>query len=146
MKEKVLVSACLLGVNCKYNGENNENAKVLKYVENKEVIPVCPEIMGGLSTPRDPSERVGEKVLSNKGKDVTENYQRGATETVNLAKKLNVKKAILKARSPSCGNKEIYDGTFSKTKTKRDGVTAEMLKKNGIIVLTEEDLEIERKK
>ena len=113
MKEKVLVSACLLGVNCKYDGHNNENDKVLKYLEDKEIIPICPEIMGGLSTPRDPSERVGKKVYSNKGLDVTDKFTRGAEETLRLARKLNVHKAILKARSPSCGYQKIYDGTFN---------------------------------
>lgn len=143
MKEKIIVSACLLGVNCKYNGENNENKAVFTYIKDKEIIPVCPEIMGGLPTPRDPAERIGDQVFNNKGKDVTTNYEKGALETLKLAKKLNVKKAILKARSPSCGNQEIYDGTFSKTKIKKDGVTTELLKKNGITVLTEEDIEEE---
>lgn len=140
MKEKVLVSACLLGVNCKYEGGNNENNQVLKYLEDKEVIPICPEIMGGLPTPRDPSERVGNKVFSNKGIDVTENFKRGAEETLKLAKKLNVTKAILKARSPSCGYQKIYDGTFKHQQIDGYGITAELLKDNNFTILTEEEI------
>ncbi len=140
MREKVLVSACLLGVNCKYDGHNNENDKVLKYLEDKEIIPICPEIMGGLSTPRDPSERVGKKVYSNKGLDVTDKFTRGAEETLRLARKLNVHKAILKARSPSCGYQKIYDGTFNHQIIDGHGITAELLKKNGFEILTEEDI------
>lgn len=140
MKEKILVSACLLGVNCKYNGGNNENEKVLAYIKDKEVIPICPEVWGGLSTPRTPSEILKDKVFTEDGKDVTENFKRGAEETVNLAKKLGVKKALLKAKSPSCGNGKIYDGTFSHTLIEEDGVTARLLKKENFEIITEEDL------
>ena len=112
MKEKILVSACLLGTNCKYNGNNNLNEKVLEYIKDKEVIPVCPEIMGGLSTPRPPSEIIGNKVFNNQNQDVTKEYEKGAEETLKLAKLFNVKKALLKAKSPSCGKDKIYDGTF----------------------------------
>lgn len=140
MKEKVLVSACLLGVNCKYDGQNNENNKVLKYLQDKEIIPICPEIMGGLSTPRNPSERVENKVLTNKGADVTKNFLKGAEETLKLAKKLNVHKAILKARSPSCGYQKIYNGTFKHQIIEGNGVTAELLKNNGFEILTEENI------
>ena len=139
-KEKILVSACLLGINCKYDGNNNMNEKVLDYLKDKEVIPVCPEIYGGLTTPRTPSEIVGDKVIT-KGKiDVTIEYLKGAEETLKLAKLFNVKKALLKAKSPSCGNKEIYDGTFTGNKIIGMGITAKLLKENGIEILNENEI------
>ena len=135
-KEKILISACLIGLNCKYNGGNNENSKLVELMKEKDLIPICPEQLGGLKTPRASAERTQEKVLTKEGIDVTKEYQKGAEEVLNLAKKLNIKKAILKSRSPSCGIDEIYDGTFSHTLIKRDGVTAELLKKNGIEVIS----------
>ena len=140
MKEKILISACLLGVNCKYDGTNNDNDKVNEYIKDKELIIICPEIMGGLTTPREPSEILNEKVISKSGKDVTQNFKRGANETLMLAKKFNVKKALLKSKSPSCGCGLIYDGTFNGKLIKGDGITTELLKKHGIEVLTEKDL------
>ena len=137
--EKILVSACLLGVNCKYNGGNNYNEKVMEYLKDKEIIPICPEIMGGLPTPRIASEIIGDRVVNKEGQDVTSNYQKGAKETLELAKKLGVKKALLKAKSPSCGYGNIYDGTFSDTLIEGNGITAELLKKNGFEILTEKD-------
>lgn len=141
MKEKILVSACLLGIDCKYSGGNNYNEKVLEYIKDYEVIPVCPEIMGGLSTPRPPSERVGNKVINNQNIDVTKEYIKGANETLKLAKLFDVKKALLKAKSPSCGKGKIYDGTFSGTLIEGNGVTVDLLQSNGIEVITEQDLE-----
>lgn len=141
MKEKILVSACLLGVNCKYNGSNNENASVFAYLRDKEIIPICPEIMGGLATPRNPSERLNDKVISNANVDVTKNFQRGALETLKLAQKLGCTKAILKSKSPSCGSGTIYDGTFQGKLIEGDGLTAELLKKHNITILTEKDIE-----
>lgn len=138
--EKILVSACLLGNNCKYDGTNNKNERVLEYIKDKEVIPICPEIYGGLSTPRVPAERVGEKVMTQDGHDVTKEFLKGAEETLYISKLLNIKKALLKAKSPSCGNGIIYDGTFSHKKINGYGVTAELLRKNGIEVITEENL------
>lgn len=138
--EKILVSACLLGINCKYDGENNKNNKVLEYLKDKEVIPICPEIMGGLPTPRVPSEIKDNKVITKENNDVTYNFVKGAEEVLYLAKLLNVKKALLKAKSPSCGVGEIYDGTFTHTKIKGDGITTRLLKENNIEVLTELDL------
>lgn len=135
--EYILVSACLLGINCKYNGKNNYHQELLDYLKDKSVIPICPEIYGGLKTPRDPSEIKGDKVITKEGQDVTENFQRGAEETLKLAKEFNVKKAILKSKSPSCGYGEIYDGTFSDQLIKGNGITAELLKQNGIEILTE---------
>lgn len=139
-KEKILVSACLLGLNCKYDGENNRNEKVLEYIKDKEVIPVCPEIFGGLQTPRIPSEIVGDKVLNREKIDVTKEYQKGAEETLYLAKLFNVKKALLKESSPSCGSNTIYDGTFTGNKINGIGITAKLLKENGIEVISENEV------
>ena len=135
-KEKILISACLIGLNCKYDGGNNENSKLVELMKEKDLVPICPEQLGGLKTPRVSAERKQEKVITKEGVDVTKEYQKGAEEVLNLAKKLNIKKAILKSRSPSCGIDEIYDGTFSHTLIKRDGVAAELLKKNGIEVIS----------
>ena len=140
MKEKILVSACLLGVDCKYSGGNNYNEKVLEYIKDKEVIPVCPEILGGLSTPRPPSERIDSKVINNQSIDVTKEYTKGAEQALLLTKLFNVKKALLKAKSPSCGKGKIYDGTFSGVLIEGNGVTTELLELNGITVITEQDL------
>lgn len=139
IKEKILVSACLAGVNCKYDGGNNQNEKIVDLIRNNDVILVCPEQLGGLKTPRIAAERLKDKVITKEGNDVTKEYQKGAEEVLILAKKFNVKKAILKSRSPSCGINEIYDGTFSHTLTTADGVTAELLKKNGIEVISSDD-------
>lgn len=138
--EKVLVSACLLGINCKYDGGNNKNEKVLKYLEDKEVIPICPEIMGGLPTPRTPAEQKDGKVYNKDEMDVTKEFLKGADEVIYLAKLFDVRKAILKARSPSCGVGKIYDGTFSHSLVDGNGETAKKLINIGIEVLTEEDL------
>lgn len=140
MKEKILVSACLLGLNCKYNGGNNEKEKVLKYLEDKEIIPVCPEIFGGLTTPRAASEIRGDKVVNILGEDVTANFQRGAEETLKLAKKFGIKKALLKTKSPSCGKDKIYDGTFTNTLIAGEGITAKLLNENNIEIISENDL------
>ena len=136
----ILVSSCLLGCNCKYNGKNNLNEECLELLKKGEALLVCPEQLGGLQTPRNPSEiRIIDgrtKVFMNDGTDVTENYKRGAEEVLNLAKKLNIKKAILKRKSPSCGCGEIYDGTFTNTLTNGNGITASLLLENGIEVET----------
>lgn len=136
MKEYVLISACLLGVNCKYNGENNYQEEVEKIIKEYNVIPICPEIYGGLSTPRIPSEIKDNKVINKNNEDVTKYFVKGATETLKLAKMLNVKKAYLKAKSPSCGAGKIYDGTFTNTLTEGYGITAKLLKENGIEIIT----------
>ena len=138
-KERILVSACLLGINCKYDGNNNKNEKLIEYLKDKEIIPICPEQLGGLKTPRVPSEIVGDKVLTKDRQDVTKEYQKGAEESLYIAKLLGVKKAILKSKSPSCGNKKIYDGTFSKKAITGSGITAKLLKENGIEVFNEKD-------
>ena len=139
-----LVSACLVGINCKYNGGNNYNEKILKLVKEGKAIPVCPEQLGGLSTPRVPSEiRTinGKKIVVNKdGIDVTENFIKGAEEVLLLTKKLNIKKAILKSKSPSCGKGKIYNGNFESKLVDGNGILADLLIKNGIEVITEHDI------
>ena len=141
-KQPILVSACLLGVCCRYDGESKPNADVIKLREKYILIPICPEVDGGLPTPRTPSERVGDKVLMRDGKDVTANYKNGAEEALRKAKEYSCTCAVLKARSPSCGSGKIYDGIFSGNLTDRDGVCAELLKKNGITVFTEEEIHL----
>ena len=149
----IIVSACLLGENCKYSGGNNKSENVIKYLEDKEYILVCPEQLGGLSTPRNPSEIITygnkdgndvlsgcTKVLSNKGIDVTKNFIQGAEETLKIAKEHTAKTAILKAGSPSCGYKKIYDGTFLGNKIQGMGVTAAILNKENIALLDEDDI------
>lgn len=136
-----IVSACLLGENCKYNGENNYNEDVIKFLEGKDYVSICPEVLGGLSTPRTPAEIVEDKVISKKGEDFTQMFIKGAEETLNIAKEKDAKTAILKSRSPSCGYGQIYDGSFSKKIISGNGITAELLEKNQIEILTEEDLQ-----
>ncbi|WP_415714308.1 DUF523 domain-containing protein [Maridesulfovibrio sp.] len=108
-----IVSGCLAGLCCRYDGGDNADERVMKLVAEGRAIPVCPEQLGGLATPRPPCEIVNGKILSNEGNDVTEKFTRGAEEALKLAKLVGSKKAILKARSPSCGIGRIYDGTFS---------------------------------
>lgn len=133
----ILISACLMGINCRYNGKS-EIVKELVELKNKyNLIPVCPEIYGGLKTPRDPAERVNDKVLTNNGEDVTYNYAKGAEEILKLAKFYDCKYAILKERSPSCGFGIVYDGTFSKTTIEGNGVTSDLLTKNGVKIIGE---------
>lgn len=138
--EKILVSACLLGVSCRYDGTSNANEDIIKLMDKYEFIPVCPEILGGLATPREPSEIVGGAVMSKGGVDVTEQFVKGAEETLKLAKLYGCKKAVLKEKSPSCGFKKVYDGTFSKVLVEGNGIAADMLFKNGIAVTGEIDL------
>jgi uncharacterized protein YbbK (DUF523 family) len=146
----ILVSACLCGINCKYNGGNNLDPRILKLFKEGRAIPVCPEQLGGQSTPRPAHEIVkgtGADVLDGRARvlgpgetdDVTHEFIRGAEETLKIARECDAKVAILKARSPSCGFGSIYDGTFSGSKRKGNGVTAELLARNGIRVYTEED-------
>ena len=135
-REKILISACLIGLNCKYNSGNNENKKLVELMQRKDLIPICPEQLGELKTPRTAAERKCDKVVTKDDINVTEQYQKGAEEVLNLAKRLHIKKAILKSRSPSCGIGTIYDGTFTNTLTNRDGVTAELLRENNIEVIS----------
>lgn len=140
--ESVLISACLLGVNCKYNGGANpvSEARLAALKEKYTLVPVCPESYGGLATPRPPSERVGERVLARDGADVTAQYEKGAQAALRLAELFGCKKAILKERSPSCGHGTIYDGTFSGALTPGDGVTAALLAAHGVAVYGEGDI------
>lgn len=142
MRDKALISACLLGAECKYSGGSNalpeDTLAALR--EKYELIPVCPECYGGLTTPRAPSERRGDKVVSKTGADVTAQFQRGAQTALHLAEMFGARLAIFKENSPSCGSGTIYDGTFTGTLTQGDGVTAELLKKHGIKVISENAL------
>lgn len=141
-KENILVSACLLGIGCRYDGKHKANEAVTALTERFNLIPFCPEIYGGLPTPRTPSERIGDRVMMADGRDVTQNYQKGAEEALELCRIYGITTAILKERSPSCGKGVIYDGSFSGTLTDRDGVTAELLIANGIRVLGESEINI----
>ena len=119
----ILISACLLGVACKYSGGDNLCPKVAALVEDHYLVPVCPEQLGGLPTPRTPAERQGNRVIAKDGRDVTDAYLRGAQEALKLARLFGCDTAILKARSPSCGAHGIYDGSFTGTVISGSGVT-----------------------
>ena len=142
-KTKLLISACLLGAACRYDGRSvplpQETLAALN--EKYALVPVCPEQLGGLPTPRHPSERRGDAVVTEAGQDVTAQYTRGAQQALYLAETLGCRAALLKERSPSCGSGEIYDGTFSRTLTPGDGVTAQLLKAHGITVYGESEIE-----
>ena len=151
-----LISACLLGVKCRYDGGSKQSDDLAELAAGGAVIPVCPEQLGGLPTPRNPCEiSMGTgadvldgkcRVISNAHTDVTDHLLTGAKETLKLAKACGVKKAILKARSPSCGSGQIYDGSFSGHIIDGNGVTAELLSRNGIKVFTEENFSREERK
>ena len=142
MREKVLISACLAGINCKFNGENNLlDSGILDEISKKyHLLFVCPEVFGGLSTPREPAEMKGGLVVTKTAKDVSENFKFGAEICLKIAKLNGCKKAILKARSPSCGSGQIYDGSFSKKLIFGDGVAAKLLKENDILVFSEDEI------
>ena len=137
---KIMVSACLLGENCKYNGGNNLSEKVMNYVKGYEVIPVCPEVLGGLSTPRLSSEIVNGVVTASDGRSVDMEFRKGAQMGLDLAKENEVDLVILQSRSPSCGVKQIYDGTFSGNKIAGQGIFAQLLIENGYKIIDVEDL------
>ncbi len=146
-KENIIVSSCLLGKNCKYNGENNYNRQVIELGKIYNLIEICPEVMGGLPIPRIPSEIINGKVINQEKVDVTFFYQLGSEKSLNLAIKNNCKYAVLKSNSPSCGFGTIYDGTFTSTKKNGNGVAADLLYKNGIVILNENNfLEILKNK
>lgn len=136
---KILVSGCLYGWLCRYDGEmlNCDDPRFLKWKEEGRLVPVCPEVFGGLPTPRPDSQRVGEKVLTGAGKDVTEPYETGAREALRLAKEHDVLFAIMKEDSPSCGSRFIYDGTFTGTKIAGAGRASQLLMEAGFRVLNE---------
>ena len=137
--ENLLISACLLGFECKYSGGSNklsdERIEALK--KEYRLIPVCPETAGGLPVPRDPSERLGDKVVSSKGRDVSAQFVKGAETALYLAKRYGCKKALLKRNSPSCGGEFIYDGSFSGRLVPGEGLTAELLRAHGLEIMGE---------
>ena len=139
----VLISACLLGLACRYDGQSKTYSAVeaLRKEADIHLIPFCPEQGGGLATPRDPAERQGDAVRTQSGRDVTKQYRRGAAMALELAKTFGCMTAVLKEKSPSCGSGRIYDGTFTRTLTAGEGVTAELLKKHGITVVGESQIE-----
>lgn len=139
----ILISACLLGQYCRYDGCTKSYPAIMPLLKctRLHIIPICPEQCGGLATPREPSERLGDKVLTKSGRDVTEAYGRGAAEAVKLAKLFHCKVAVLKEKSPSCGCGRIYDGSFSHTIVDGDGVTAEYLRREGVRIIGETDRE-----
>lgn len=138
---KVAVSACLVGKNTKYNGKNNYNEAVMKYLLDKEYVTICPEVIGGLPTPRVPSERKDNKVINKIGEDVTINFFDGAQKEIEKLLKENINIIIVKEKSPSCGYKQIYDGTFTNTLTEGNGVFVDFALQNGFIIYTEKDIE-----
>lgn len=142
-----IVSACLLGRNCKYDGGNNENRQVIEFCRNHKYLAVCPEVAGKLSTPRIPAEIREKRVVDREGKDLTENFLTGARismeEAVKEAERYGepIEGAILKSKSPSCGFGKIYDGTFTATLTEGKGIFAELVESRGIPVMTEKEFE-----
>lgn len=137
---KIAVSACLLGENCKYNGGNNYSEKLAKFLEGHEVVGVCPEVFGGLPTPRPSSEIVDGVVRHKDGTSVDMEFRKGAEVSLKIVKDMGAELVILQSRSPSCGVGTIYDGTFSKTLIPGDGVFVKLLKENGIRVMDVKDL------
>lgn len=137
---KILVSACLIGENCKYDGGNNRNEKLLSILRGHEVIPVCPEVLGGLPTPRVPSEIVGGVVVDRNGVSRDDSFRRGAEKALEIARREKPDLIILQSRSPSCGVNQIYDGTFSGTLIRGMGVFAKSLSDNGFNIKDIEDL------
>lgn len=138
--ERILISACLVGDNVKYDGGNNKNPLISKLLEKYELVPFCPEVEGGLPTPRHPAEQRGEQVVNDIDEDVTDEFNRGADLALNICLYLKIKKAILKERSPSCGVHSIYDGNFSHKVISGSGVTATLLKRKGIEVYNEDEI------
>ena len=135
--ENLIISACLIGCHTRYNGQTSVIPELEELKKRYNLIPVCPEQLGGLATPRDPAERKGDSVITVNGSEVTEQFRKGAEETLFLAKSYGCMTALLKERSPSCGFGKIYDGTFSGTQTDGSGITAELLSRNGIRILGE---------
>ena len=138
--ERILISACLVGDNVKYDGGNNKNPLIEKLLEKYELVPFCPEVEGGLPIPRHPAEQRGEQVVNDIDEDVSDEFNRGADLALNICLYLKITKAILKERSPSCGVHSIYDGTFSHKVISGMGVTAALLKRKGITVYSEDEI------
>ena len=131
---RILISACLLGCRCRYDGASKPLARAAELAERHTLVPVCPEQLGGLATPRPPAGRQGDRVVTREGADVTAQYRRGAEEALRLCRLFDCQAAVLKERSPSCGCGAVYDGTFTGTLTAGDGVTAELLRAAGVPV------------
>ena len=138
--EKIIVSKCLLGSPCRYDGVSKPCNEVIALGEKYELIPICPEVMGGLPTPRIPAEIKNGEVIRKDGVSVTENYKIGAERSLKIAKENNCKIAILKSKSPSCGCGLIYDGTYSRVLIEGNGITADLFLKNNIKVINESEL------
>jgi uncharacterized protein YbbK (DUF523 family) len=136
----LLVSACLLGTRCNHEAGHSLRPAIVALAAAHRLVPICPEVCGGLSTPRPAAERDGERVVTVDGDDVTAEYERGAHATVEMARAVGARRAVLKARSPSCGSRQVYDGTFTGTLRAGEGVTAMALRAAGIEVVSEEDL------
>lgn len=141
--KKILVSACLYGEHVRYDGGDVPclDERFLQWKKEGRLVPICPEVFGGLPIPRPDSQRVGDKVLTRTGRDVSKEYESGALESVRLAKEHDVAFAIMKQNSPSCGSKFIYDGTFTNTKISGEGRTTELLRKAGIMVFDEKEID-----
>ena len=135
-----IVSACLTGIKCRWDGEARPCQKVIELVKQGKAIPVCPEQLGGLTTPRTPAEQREDKVFTKTGEDVTTQFERGAEEALKITLLANCDEAIIKAKSPSCGSGKVYDGTFSGKLIDGDGVFTKILKKNNIKVFTEDEI------
>lgn len=139
----IIISACLCGCDCKYNGKNNKNESCVELLKKGKAVLVCPEQLGGMTTPRLPSEILKNdgkiSVVNKEGKDVSKEFKKGAEEALKIAKLVDAKVAILKDGSPSCGSKYIYDGTFSSNKIKGEGITAKLFMENGIKVFSEDE-------
>ncbi len=138
---KILVSACLLGENCKYSGGNNKNDKVIALGKKHKLIPICPECFAQLPIPRPPAEIVGDKVFNELGEDITEHFKDGAEKALYVAEEAGCQTAILKERSPSCGFGEIYDGSFTGKTIRGNGITAQLLYDNGITIFGESSVD-----
>ena len=138
----LLISACLLGIPCRYNGEALESIDLDEIKKKYFLVPVCPEIYGGLSTPREASERMGDLVITNSGRNVTAEYNRGARIALDFASKFKCNAALLKNNSPSCGTTSIYDGTFTGKKIAGMGVTADLLRQSGVCVYNESQINL----
>lgn len=137
----IAVSSCLVGVSCTYKGRHHKIDKIKELVDQGKAIMICPEVLSGMTIPRDPCEIIGNKVLSNQGQDNTREYHEGAKKALQILKEHGVTVALLKAKSPSCGKRYIYDGTFSHTLVEGDGITTKLLEENGIIVYNEDSLD-----
>lgn len=140
---KIAVSSCLLGAPVRYDGNDRKSDHPIlqRWVEEGRVVSVCPEMLGGLGTPRPPAEIVNGRVFTNAGRDVTREFESGARAALEEASRFDVRVAILKSNSPSCGSSFVYDGTFTRTQVPGEGVTTALLRKNGIAVFSEEELD-----